>query len=1010
MAGQTKEEHFENAIEHTLLSKGGYTAGDKDKFDKARAIFPEDVLAFVQKTQPKEWDYLVNLQGDKAAETLLADLCRALDSDHEGSLHVLRHGFKCFGKTFKLAQFAPASGMNPDVLTKYKANILTITRQLRYNEAHNNELDVTLALNGIPLVTAELKNAFTGQKVGNAINQYKSDRDPKDLMFQFKKRSLVHFAVDTDEVFMTTRLNGPKTYFLPFNRGNNGGAGNPPNPDGWKTSYLWEQVLTRDSLLNILARYIHLEVTEKKLSNGKKVKKETMIFPRYHQLDCVRKLIADARENGTGNNYLVQHSAGSGKSNSIAWLSHQLSTLHDEKDAKVFDSVIVVTDRIVLDKQLQDTVFQFEHKPGVVVKIDEDSTQLATALEGGTPIIITTLQKFPFAAEKMGAAVKRKYAVVIDEAHSSQSGESAKEMKSVLSKAQIEEAAAKAKEEENLTDTEEEILKVMHERGRQPNVSFFAFTATPKFKTLQVFGHTGADGQPTAFHNYTMRQAIDEGFILDVLANYTTYKAFYRLVKSIEDDPEVDKKKAARALARFMSLHPHNIAQKTEVMIEHFRAVTRHKIGGRAKAMLVTSSRLHAVRYKQAFDAYIKEKGYTDIRTLVAFSGTVADPDVAGVEYTEPGMNIDANGKKVGMKELPDRFDTPEFHVLIVAEKYQTGFDQPLLHTMYVDKRLSGIQAVQTLSRLNRTAPGKEDTFVLDFVNETEEIEKSFQPYYERTTVEGEATVQQLYELRSRLAGYQIYFEQEVNDFCEVFYKPKPKQTSLDHGKMNAVIDPVVVRFSEREGEEQEEFRQVLAGYKSLYSFLSQVIPFQDSDLEKLYSFIRFLIKKLPRADTGPAYNFGDDVALEYYRLQLINEGSIALQPGAGEGLKGPSDVGTGVAHTEEVALSELIQVLNERFGTEFTNADQLFFDQIEEDAVADDAVRQAAKVNSEENFGLALDEILTQLVVDRMDQNEDTAARILNEEKFRETVKDYFTKRIYKRLSEDGDEAQETP
>jgi len=536
------------------------------------------------------------------------------------------------------------------------------------------------------------------------------------------------------------------------------------------------------------------------------------------------------------------------------------------------------------------------------------------------PIVITTLQKFPFVTGKMGDLPMRRYAVVVDEAHSSQGGETATELKGVLAGAAIKEEARAKAEQEGLPDYEEEILRTMAKRGRQPNISFFAFTATPKYKTLEVFGTPGADGKPQPFHLYSMRQAIDEGFILDVLQNYTTYKTYYRLIKSIEDDPKVDKRKAARALARFMSFHPHNIAQKTEVMVEHFRHFTMHKIGGKAKAMVVTSSRLHAVKYKQAFDKYIAGKGYTGIKTLVAFSGTVIDPDAPGVEYTEVGMN-----KGIREKELPERFGTEEYQVLLVAEKYQTGFDQPLLHTMYVDKRLAGIQAVQTLSRLNRTHPGKEDTFVLDFVNEPEEILKAFQPYYEQTIIGERAEPKQLYELQAKLDGHQVYYKAEVEEFCKVFYKPRQNQTPADHARMNACIDPAVNRYNGLEEDVREEFRETLVAFRNLYSFMSQVIPFQDSDLEKLYSYVRFLLTKLPRDNRGPIYNFNDDVALKFYRLQKIGEGSIIMDPEARYEVSGPTSVGTGVARGDEIDLSRLIDLLNERFGTEFKPGDQLF-------------------------------------------------------------------------------------
>lgn len=995
LPGQHTELAFETAIEDHLIAQGGYRAGDRDAFDLHRGIFPDDAIRFIQKTQPDEWAYLEGIQKDKASSTLLDDLCSALDSEHQGCLGVLRHGFKCFGKLFRVAYFAPASGMNPDTQALYAANDLSITRQLRYSPNHGNTLDVTLALNGIPIATVELKNAMTGQTFRNATHQYKNDRDPTDLIFQFKKRALVHFATDTDEIYMTTRLAGKSTYFLAFNRGSGGGAGNPENPNGYRTAYLWETVLERHSMLDILARFIHLQVEERELGK-KKVKRETMIFPRYHQLDCVRAIVSDATARGTGNNYLVQHSAGSGKSNSIAWLAHRLATLYSDEDEKVFDSVIVVTDRIVLDQQLQNTIYQFEHKQGVVEKIDSDSSQLAEALSKGVPIIITTLQKFPYATEKMSGLEKKRYAVIIDEAHSSQGGESATEMKGVLSEGFVREQAQAYAAKHGLPDHEEEIVKTMLKRGKQPNISFFAFTATPKYKTLEVFGEAGVDGKPRPFHLYSMRQAIDEGFILDVLKNYVTYKSYYRLIKSIEDDPKVDKRKAATALARFMSLHPHNIAQKTEVMIEHFRQFTLHKIGGKAKAMVVTGSRLHAVKYKLAFDKYILEKGYEGIKTLVAFSGTVSDPDAPGAEYTETGLNTDGAGKSIKEKELPKQFGTDEYQVLIVAEKYQTGFDQPLLHTMYVDKRLAGIQAVQTLSRLNRTTTGKEDTFVLDFVNDGAEIREAFQPFYEQTMVGERAEPQQLYELQSKLDSQQVYFKTEIEEFGRVFYKPKQSQSASDHARMNACVDPAVERFRQLNEEAREEFRRELVAFRNLYSFMAQVIPFQDSDLEKLYSYVRFLLTKLPKGDRGPIYSFDDDVALKYYRLQKISEGSISLEPGKQEPVSGPTAVGTGSAKGDDIELSKLIDILNDRFGTEFKPGDQLFFESIREDAIADKTLQQAAQANTIENFGYVFKKALEGIFIDRMDQNEEITAKFMNEKQFRDAVTQHLVNDVY--------------
>jgi len=993
-----REIAFEKAIEWDLLEHGGYQKGDPGTFDPVRCLDPAVLIPFIKETQPKEWEYLVNLQKDRAEQVLLDELGKALDSPHERCLSVLRHGFKCFGKLFRVAYFAPASGLNPEILEQYRANRLTITRQVKYSDKHGNSIDIVLGLNGLPVATIELKNPMSGQTYENAIRQYKFDRDPNDLIFQFKKRALVHFAVDTDQVFMTTRLAGASTYFLPFNKGNEGGAGNPPNPDNYKTAYLWEEVLERESFLDILYRFVNLQVEDVK-AGVKKVRKETMIFPRYHQLDAVRKLVAAAEVRGPGYNYLIQHSAGSGKSNTIAWLAHRLSSLHNKDDQKVFDSVIVVTDRIVLDQQLQNTIYQFEHTQGVVQKINENSTQLAGALASRTQIVITTLQKFPFVTEKIGDLPNYRYAVIIDEAHSSQGGQSATELKGVLATASIREEAAKYAAEHHLPDYEEEIIRTMAKRGRQPNISFFAFTATPKHKTLEIFGQPGPDGKPAAFHLYSMRQAIEEHFILDVLKYYTTYKTFYRLIKSIEDDPEVDKRKAAKALARFMSLHPHNIAQKTEVMVEHFRHFTMHKIGGKAKAMVVTSSRLHAVRYKKQFDEYLREKGYTGIKTLVAFSGDLIDPDIPGEKYTEVSMN---NG--IRETELPERFASNDYQVLLVAEKYQTGFDQPLLHTMYVDKRLDGVQAVQTLSRLNRTTQGKEDTFVLDFVNEPEDILKAFQPYFEQTLTGDQAEARQLYELQAKMDAKHVYYKTEVEEFSRIFFAPKKNQTPADHAKINACIDPAVERFRKLPDEDQEEFRSLLVDYRNLYAFLSQVIPFFDSDLEKTYSYIRYLLTKLPRREYGPKYDFDDEVALKYYRLQKMSEGAIVLQKGKGGEVPGPVAVGTGTERDKTIELSQLIDILNDRFGTDFKPGDQLFLDSIKEDALGNSTLREQAKANTMENFSYAFLKALDGLFVNRMEQNEDITVKFLNEPEFKYAIGKYLLKQVYEQMRSEGE------
>jgi len=998
---QTKEIAFEKSIEQALLANG-YVSLSSTAYDKEKALFPETLIAFIQDTQPKEWDKLHSILGDSTANQIIYDLIKWIELN--GILSTLRHGFKCYGRQLQLAYFKPSHSMNPEVMERYSKNIFGITRQLYYSSRNQNSIDVVLSVNGIPLITLELKNPLSHQNIAHAKHQYKNDRDPRELIFQFKKRILVHFAVDTDAVEMTTRLAKEATYFLPFNKGNQGGAGNPVDEEGlsYKTAYLWKEVLQKDSLMDILGKFIHLQIDERFTEEGRKIKKETMIFPRYHQLQAVRKMIQTALADEVGNNYLIEHSAGSGKSNTIAWVAHRLSSLHKTDNTKLFDSVVVITDRVVLDKQLQDTIYQFEHKKGVVLKIDKDSKQLAEALENSVPIVITTLQKFPFVTEQLrklaeergeeskGLLKTKNYAVLVDEAHSSQSGDTAADLKEVLGGEDLaREAAEKAKEDGE--STLELLYRNMAKRGRQKNISFFAFTATPKHKTIKLFS---TDGKP--LHKYTMRQAIEEGFILDVLQNYTSYATFYKLVKASEDDPQVERKKAAKALGRFMRLHPHNIAQKTEIMVEHFYHFTRHKIGGRAKAMVVTGSRLEAVRYKQSFDAIIKSKGYK-IKSLVAFSGEVADDKIPDITYTEVGMN---NGLKE--KDLPEKFTTAEYHILLVAEKYQTGFDQPLLHTMYVDKRLSGIQAVQTLSRLNRIHPLKEDTFVLDFVNDRDEIKAAFKTYYDGAELGQEADPNNLYRIQQELLLADIFTAEDIDSFTAIYFKPREKQSHKDHEGMNHILDVPVERFRQFLNENEEEaelWRGKVTAFKNLYAFLSQIIPYQDTDLEKLFIFLRHLSSKLPKRNTGPNYNFDDSVRLEYYRLQKISEGSISLNSPKEYKLDGPTDVATGMVREPDVPFSRIIDVVNNRFGTEFNQADQYFFDQIIETAIADEDIIQAARANSQDKFTLMFKSILQQLFIERIDQNEDIFARFMDEKDFNKALTELLAKEAFDKI-----------
>ena len=984
------EEAFETAIVASLTSQGGYSQRLDTEFDAGRALLLGDLLDFITFTQSKPWAKVKAIHGDKLPEVFADALCKAMDQ--RGSLAVLRHGFPFFGKTFRLVYFAPSHGLNPDVQAKCDANRLSVVRQLHHDPKQPDQsVDLGLFLNGIPIATAELKNEMTGQTVAHAKRQYRFDRDPKAPIFRFKARALVHFAVDTDEAWMTTRLAGAKTFFLPFNKGHGTAKGNPPVQDGCRTSYLWEEVWRRDSMLELVQRFIHLQVEEKETPSGKKVRKETMIFPRYHQLDCVRKLISAAREAGPGHNYLVQHSAGSGKSNSIAWLAHRLAFLSDEQDRPIYDTVVVLTDRRVLDQQLQDTIFQLDHKRGVVEKIDKHSEQLATALEKGAPIIISTIHKFGFIQDRIAALPERRYAIIVDEAHSSQSGEMAVNVKQILAKAEIARKLAEAMDEDDVATMDQLALRAAIARGKQDNLSFFAFTATPKYKTLQVFGHRNAKGLPAPFHVYSMRQAIEERFILDVLKGYTTYSRYFALVKAIADDPDLDKRKAARALVRFVNLHPSNVSQKVEVIVEHFRGTVMSELERQAKAMVVTGSRLQAVRFKLAMDAYITEKGYSDLSCLVAFSGEVHD---GGVDYSEPGMN-----QGIKESELPKRFSGPDYNLLIVANKYQTGFDQPLLCAMYVDKRLGGIQAVQTLSRLNRTHRGKERTFVLDFVNERDDILAAFQQFYEEAAIEEDIDPQRLYELQAEVEAIHVIEPSEVDAFAKVFFKLAATTDITAHARLNAHLDPAVDRFKALDDDEaRDTFRGKLRAFVNLYAFLAQIVPFSDPGLEKLYAYGKMLLRKLPRRDDDGRLDLDDeDVSLKTLILKKQAEGDLELEPDEGDPLRAPDETGTGKGKGPKEKLSTIIELINARFGADFDAQDLV--DGVTTQLLDDEEVQQAAHANDKANFGYVFDGKLTAALVDRHDKHGDFINAVFSDESVGKLFRSLMLDAVYERL-----------
>ena len=1007
------EPYFENEIEYSLLTEGGYQKGLAEDYEKSTALFPADAVAFIQTTQPKLWAYLEMSRKDKAKDELIKALNQELNI--KGSLHVLRNGFRVANRTAKMAYFAPNSTLNETTQQQYDANIVKITRQV-ITEC-NERIDMVVSVNGIPVITIELKNEMsaTGWTVEDAMRQYRQDRNPQGKLFEFKKRALVHFAVDTQEVHMTTKLEGEGTRFLPFNRGFNDGKGNPPVENDVRTAYLWREVLRKDSLMELIGRFLHLSREERKVrlnSGFRYITTESMIFPRFHQLDAVRKLIAHTKAHGAGRNYLIQHSAGSGKSNTIAWLAHHLASLHNAADEKIFNSVIIVTDRVVLDRQLQETVAQFEQTDGVVQKIDRDTHQLTAALAANVPIIITTIQKFPYVMHSIQTKAKhgehisldtegKRFAVIVDEAHSSQTGETASELRQVLNKSGIEAAIAAEfldLEDDELPEdieTQKNILREQFKRSRQDNLSFFAFSATPKWKTLALFDEPNEQGK-TPFHSYAMKQAIEESFILDVLANYTTYKQYFRLLSTADSHIELPKHKAKKELMRFVNLHPSVISQKVEIIIEHFQSVTRHKIGGYAKAMVVTGSREAAVRYKLAFDEYIAEKGYEGIKSLVAFSGKVILPEQTEKEYSEPGMNG-------GIKEteLPEQFDSDNYQVLLVADKYQTGFDQPLLHTMFVDKVLSGVQAVQTLSRLNRTAKGKEDTFVLDFVNDREDIYAAFKPYYQRTELGEIPDDEKLASLGNTLDEWKIYTQNDIDEFAGVWFGGGTTPTHSEHKKLNAIIDKAIEKYlhisdePEHNEEQQKLFKSQLQSYLNLYLFVSQILPYADSIHEKRYVYLKALMMKLPRGKQSEKLDLSKMAILQYYRLQQIGEGSIKLNEGEAEPQKGSTDVGTGqVSLTEE--LDKLIKELNETFTTEFTLADQLFFESVEKFARENPDIVDAANNNPLPSFMNYFNTQVDDLLVGLFEQFGESVSKVLNNPQIKNKVCRRLAKQIY--------------
>ena len=839
-------------------------------------------------------------------------------------------------------------------------------RQWHYSPRNSNSVDMLLAVNGIPLVAIELKNQLTGQSIDKAIVQWKTDRDPREECFQFNRRVLVYFAVDLYRAAMTTRLLGSNTTFLPFNQGSNGsgndgGAGNPQTADGsYVTSYLWKNVLQKDQFLDILQKFISYQTSSKKiiLPDGKTRTEtsEKIIFPRYHQLDVVRKLIEHTRQHGPGHNYLVQHSAGSGKSNSIAWTAYRLASLHDDENRAVFSSVIIVTDRKVLDTQLQDTINGFDHTLGSVVLIDEkkSSKDLLKAVQDGKRIIVTTLQKFPVIYDLVGDVSGKAFAVIVDEAHSSQTGQSAMKLKMALADTEDalrEYAEMEGRAEEEIDLANDKFLRELIAAGKHKNLSFYAFTATPKDKTLEIFGEEHADGSFHPFHIYSMRQAIEEGFIMDVLANYTTYKTCYKVAKNTPDNPEVPTSKAMKLIRRYTDLHPYNIQQKAQIIVETFREVTSKAIGGKGKMMVVTASRLAAVRYYQEVEKYIKAQGYDSLQVMIAFSGTVTDPDNPGMEYSESGMNKDSDGNRVTESQTKAVFHD-EGDVLIVAEKYQTGFDEPLLHTMIIDKKLRDVKAVQTISRLNRTCPGKIDTYVLDFVNKAEDIQEAFQAFYTETSLESEINVDLIYQAQKQLRAFKVYTDEDIDTVTAIYLDPENgKKTNSLQAKITNALLPIADRYNTALDQQQRyDFRRLVRSFVKWYNYITQIVRMFDRDLHREYLFCSYLVHLLQGVEDD-VWDLGDKVTLEFYKLEETFAGSIALDKDVG-GQYEPASMKKGAGQQEQKSqLDEVIDKFNEHYAGEITDGDRILAGILMDKMRPNEVLRKSAQNDGEQIF-----------------------------------------------------------
>ena len=1027
----TSEKRFEQDIESFLIGPdGGYEQFSyqnpdgvwiqKYAYDKEKALYPEVLINFVMKTQPKEWAKYVKYYGDDAAEKLCRRLCDCIAAD--GLVAVLRNGFMDMGHHIRVCYFKPESELNPLAEELYHANILGVTRQFSYSAKNHNTIDMALSVNGIPVAALELKNQFKGQDVANAIEQFKHDRDPRELCFKLNQRFLVYFAVDLYEVYMTTQLQGDVTRFFPFNQGSNGagntgGKGNPVNPEGYSTDYLWKTVLQRDALLDLFHRFVVFVEEKEEIATPtgtKIVKKPRLIFPRYHQFDVVNKIMADVRARGAGKNYLIEHSAGSGKSNSIAWLAYRLASVHDADNQPIFDSVIVVTNRVVLDSQLQDTINSFDHKPGLVEAIDDKkhSRGLTEAINDRKRIIICTIQKFLFAYRDFDDLTGRNFAIIVDEAHQGQSGESAATLKKSLidMKRAVRDYAEEEGVDESEVDLSDRLVETIITQGRHENQSFFAFTATPKNKTIELFGERYYEGDKLKyrpFHIYSMNQAIEEGFILDVLTNYVTIKEAFRIVKISKDNPELIEGPALKAIVRYYREHGHTIADKTEMIMSNFLENGRFQIGGKGKAMIVADSRANAVRYYFAIKQYLKDHPEQAVGcgVLVAFSGTVRldnDP----TEYSEAGLNFDADGNSLNTdKKFRAAFRSDAFNILVVANKYQTGFDEPLLHSMYIDKRLRDVNAVQTISRLNRTCRGKDSTFVLDFVNTDEDIRNAFQPYYEATLLDGRTDYNKVYDLRSKIVPFLLYNSDDVDKYYTVMSTQSgKKQDDVALGRISSLMMPIKARYCEiKTAEERYNARMAIRKFVKAYAFVTQLVRLNDAELFKEYIFASHLLRILPKPE-HPYQDFLDKIKLEYASLKESFAGAIALEK------KDAHLLPSGDKNTTKVpkkdTLQNIIDKVNEHFEGRFTDSDRVIIESIFQMFMNDAEIKKFKRYahdNSTEMFVKSLfPEKFKSIATKCFMENNDSFQKLFSDSDFYQKVMDAMANELYKTLRKD--------